>query len=123
VETPIPSLGDFQECCRREFSYLLDNGFVEIPPPSAKFANPFTVAFAREGTKVLIVGEGYGTVASTTVRLPNGKELGPAQLVPGFVTGKKTQRARTKLSQLEQIRRDAERLHMYGAGLWSRPRT
>jgi|SRR5450755_455983 hypothetical protein len=117
MERGTPSLAAFCECCRREFMFLTQHGFGEVVANDK--ANPFQITYARDQTKIVIVGEGYGTVVRTTVVLPDGRQVAPAQLVPGFSPKTGVWRKRAKLSQLEQIAEDAVLLHSHGVKLWS----
>jgi hypothetical protein len=119
MEHRAPSLEEFRECCRREFDFLLRHGFAEVVSTDADRTKPFQVTFARNEIKIVIAGEGYGTVASVTVFLKDGRRIGPAQLLPDFVPRKRASRQRQKLSQLEQISRDAAVLRLHGAKIWS----
>jgi hypothetical protein len=123
MESRAPSLTEFYECCRREFAFLAREGFAEVALPDVEKTSQFRVTFARNDIRIVITGEGYGTVASTTVYLSNGRRLAPAQLAAGFTPRKGPWRQRAKLSQLEQVREDAALLREHGANLWSKVAT
>src|SRR5262249_14845536 len=106
AELKVPTAAEFMRNARGAFSVLRRFGFEEVTvPPSG---NRFQLCFAAENRRILVQGEGYGTMAS--VRLEHdGLELSEIDLVP---TAQRPRRAKRSASpgQLEQIREAALRL-------------
>ncbi len=72
-EPTAPSLAEFKEACRTEFTFLLDYGFEEVPLPQREHSNPFEVHFAKAGWRVIVEGCSYGFGADLTIGSPDGR--------------------------------------------------
>jgi|SRR5262245_2474576 len=108
-----PPLSEFCTAVREAFSFLRTFGFEEVAVPAHRSSNPFQIWFRAGDRLVVVVGEGYGTMASVTLE-HDGRELSEIYLVP---TDERPGRAGRKhqLGQLEQIHAAARRLQHYGA--------
>jgi len=58
------SLNKFKEWCRKSFSFLKEYDFKESTLPNKKFINEYQVIFTKDNIKLIILGEGYGEIAS-----------------------------------------------------------
>src|SRR5262245_26851161 len=61
--SPTPTLEQFKDACRREFSFLFELGYSELQNPDS--AEPFKVLFSNGTLTVSIRGENYGQHAGS----------------------------------------------------------
>lgn len=115
------NLAVFKTWCRDAFEYLLkDHGFVELPELHPKHANPFQTRFANGTIELLILGEGYGTVASVSYVTQERTEVYTQQLEPDWEPFKKRKRRkRLVVSQRDQIFAAADRIRERDADILS----
>jgi hypothetical protein len=67
------SLSTFIGWCKDEFSFLSEQGFPVVQEGSQY--NPYLVVFGRAGLKIVIRGEGYGSIASVFFVISGGIEV------------------------------------------------
>jgi len=110
----------FMEVCQRSFHFLIDDfNFKPIPLPEGKFVNKFQYRLSNGTITVVILGEGYGTVASVTLFDNRGRQAGVNRLVPGFNPSAKYKRKKETKSQDEQIEDAANKLRLHGQDVLS----
>lgn len=69
------SLEIFKEWCREAFSFLKEYHFKEESLPDEEFINKFQVIFSKDNFKLIVLGEGYGTIASVFFMSPNNEKI------------------------------------------------
>lgn len=96
------NLEEFKNICRNHFGFLVtEYGFSELPLPNEEFINKFQVRYGHDPLTVVILGEGYGTIASVSFHFKEGGRFGYQQFLPGGVPRKRKIKEQT---QEEQIR-------------------
>lgn len=73
-EPTAPTLEEFKAASRREFAFLLEHGFEEVPQPQKKYQNPYEVHFMKEGWRLIVEGHSYGFGAGLSVHSPDGRD-------------------------------------------------
>ena len=111
VQAP-PSLDDFRNTCRAAFGFTSGYGFYEVP--AQRTANAFQVWFRRGDEFIIVEGEGWGTIAATSLEHISGLRLALIYLVPAAARPPKWKRGKRQLNQLEQICQDAAWLQLHG---------
>jgi hypothetical protein len=112
-----PSLDQFMDACRESLAYLDQYGFEERPIPYHRAGNRFQLWYCAGDRLVIVFGEGYGTTACIQLEHSSGVQLSEIYLVPAAKRPPpyRIRKARRKdPSQLDQIRKAAERLHTFG---------
>lgn len=106
------NLTTFKIWCRDAFQYLVkDHGFRELSEPHPKHSNPFQVRFTNGVTELLILGEGYGTVASVHYVTQDDIEVATQLLEPDWEPFKKRHKTKTpQVSQRDQVFAAAARI-------------
>ncbi len=111
----------FMEVCERSFRFLIDDfNFKPLPLPKGEFVNKFQYRLSNGKITLVVLGEGYGVVASVTLFDNKGRQAGVGRLMPGFnpsATFKK--RKKETRSQDEQIEESANKLRLYGHDILS----
>ena len=102
----------FKTCCRDAFQYLARNhGFRELSDPHPKHSNAFQVRFSNGTVELLILGEGYGTMASVHYVTQDGTEVAQQMLEPDWDLRRKPKSRGAEKSQRDQIVAAAERIN------------
>jgi hypothetical protein len=103
---------EFKNWCRYAFKFLLsDYGFQEMPLPHPKHSNPYQARFSNGTIEIIVLGEGYGTIANIEYVTIEGIEVATQILEPGWEPFKKGKRKKTpQVSQKEQIFEAANRI-------------
>jgi hypothetical protein len=106
------NLTTFKTWCRDAFQYLLkDHGFREVSDPHPKHSNPFQVLFTNGITELMILGEGYGTVAGVYYVTQDGIEVATQLLEPDWEPLKKRKKKRrSEVPQRDQVFTAADRI-------------
>ena len=112
AEATAPKLDEFLSSARREFSFLADHGFSEVPPPKAQYQNPFEVHYERLGWRIVIEGLSYGFCAGIRIVSPDGRKGGFGHVVPEEYW--KQHRDGLGRGQLGDIRYEAMTLREFG---------
>lgn len=98
------SMETFKEWCREAFSFLDTYNFKEYPLGNDKYVNHYQVIYSRDGIKLIILGESYGTKASIHFMAPNGEEIPYERLAQNHEASKTPKNKRKmEFSQKEQI--------------------
>jgi len=100
--SPTPTLEQFKDACRREFSFLFELGYSELQNPDS--AEPFKVLFSNGTLTVSIRGENYGQHAGVTFLHNDGREAPPVMFVPRSERTWRPPFDPTGFSQLDDIR-------------------
>src|SRR5262245_37683108 len=79
--SPTPTLEQFKDACRREFSFLFELGYSELQNPDS--AEPFKVLFSNGTLTVSIRGENYGQHAGVSFFHNDGREAPPVMSCHG----------------------------------------
>src|SRR5262247_3705977 len=109
--SPTPTLEQFKDACRREFSYLFELGYSELQNPDS--AEPFKVLFSNGTLTVSIRGENYGQHAGISFFHKDGREAPPVMFVPRSERTWRPPFDPTGFSQLDDIRITALRIAHY----------
>ena len=100
-----PTAIKFLETCRKEFLFLKEYGFHEVPQEEER--GRYEISFKNNEYMILIEGIHHGDGAIVSLFDTNGREALPIHLVPKKERKKYTDiMGRTK-SQLDEIRTDA----------------
>lgn len=96
---------EYKTWCRDAFWYLLtDYGFQEVSQPHPKHSNPYQSRFSNGVIEIIVLGEGYGTIANVEYVTSEGIEVATQILEPDWEPFKKRKTKKTKqVSQKEQI--------------------
>ena len=108
----IESLSEFKSICREAFQFLIMNyGFQELNGLNPKHINQYQVRFGKGVVEILILGEGYGTIANIEYVTADGIEVATQMLEPDWEPFKKRKKPKkTMPSQRDQIILAAERI-------------
>ena len=109
------SLTEFKAWCREAFEFLVrDFGFHELSELHPNHTNNYQARFSNEQVEILVLGEGYGTVASVNYVTSKGTEVPTEILDPNwepFIGRKKTKKGKAPTdSQHDQIFAAARRI-------------
>lgn len=115
TEAIAPTLDEFVSSARKEFGFLAEYGFAEVPQPVAQYQNPFEVHYEREGWRVVVEGLSYGFCAGIRVTSPDGRKAAFGHIVPKEYW--KEHRDGLGRGQLGDIRYEALALKEYGQDL------
>jgi len=105
----------FKTLCSDAFQYLLDDyEFVELSDPHPEHSNPFQARFKSGVVELLILGEGYGTLASIQYITEDGTHVATEILEPDWkplekIRSRKKQRG-PEGSQQDQVYAAAKRI-------------
>ena len=110
-DCPTPTLEQFKDACRREFSFLFDLGYSELQNPDS--AESFKVLFSNGTITVSIRGENYGQHAGVSFFHSDGREAPPVMFVPRSERTWRPPFDPTGFSQLDDIRITALRIARY----------
>lgn len=115
------NLTTFKAWCREAFLFLVkDHGFRELSELHPKHSNSFQVRFTNGVAEILILGEGYGTVASVNYVTQDGIEVATQLLEPDWEPFKKRNKRKwPQVSQRDQIFAAAERIKARDADILS----
>lgn len=96
---------EFKTWCRDAFRFLItDYGFQEISQPHTKHSNPYQSRFSNGVIEIIVLGEGYGTIANVEYVTREGIEVATQILEPEWEPFKKRKTKKTQqVSQEEQI--------------------
>jgi hypothetical protein len=114
MESPTPTLDEFQDTVRSELAYLSDFGFEEVQPPSHRGKNKFEIWFQCDDRFIIVRGEGWGTIAYITLEHASGLELYANQWVPEDESPKPKKRNTQENTQLQQVGEAAQQLREFG---------
>jgi hypothetical protein len=105
-------LSEFKAVCRDAFQFLIVNyGFQELHGLHPKHTNQYQVRFANGEVEILILGEGYGTIANIEYVTPDGVEVATQMLEPDWEPFKKQKKPKKAMpSQKDQIVVAADRI-------------
>ncbi len=108
MEQKIPTLTEFNECCKQEFQFLVDMYSFEVKPSEDEFK------FVYEGKEIDLVirGEMYGTAASVHLRDKGGIEVPEIIFVPTEDRPSNKKRYQQK-GQLSEIKQSADIVRTY----------
>ena len=110
----------FLQVCQRTFQFLVDEyNFQTTPIPEGEFVNKFQYHFSNNSLTIIIVGEGYGTIASVSINDNHGHRIGVNNLIPGLNPFAKQKRSKKRIPQDEQIEEAAKKLKLYGQDILS----
>src|SRR6185436_11681444 len=114
------ALAEFKKWCRDAFGFLADYGFHELPDSHPNHRNPFQARFGNGSIEVLVLGEGYGTMARVVYITSDGIEAPSEILEPGWEPFKKQKRKKksVQFSQMEQIEMTAQRIRERDAAIY-----
>jgi len=97
-----PTLAQFREACRQEFSFLRELGYSELQDPDP--LDPFHVRFSNGVLTLSILGENWGTHAGVELIHADGREAPVGWFVPVSERKKRPPCDATGFSQLDDIR-------------------
>jgi hypothetical protein len=106
-----PTLAQFKDACRREFSFLRELGYSEVQDPEP--TEPFEVRFSNGELTLSIRGENYGQHAGVRLFHADGREAPPVMFVPWSDRTRRPPFDSTGFSQLDDIRIEALRISRY----------
>lgn len=109
--SPTPTLEQFKEACRREFSFLFELGYSELQEPDG--AESFQVHFSNGTLTVSIRGENYGQHAGVSFFHSDGREAPPVMFLSRSERTWRPSFDPTGFSQLDAIRFTALRIARY----------
>ena len=109
-DSPIPTLEQFEDACRREFAFLLGLGYSEQKTDPAE---RFEVVFTNGELVLTIRGENYGQHAGVTLFRKDGQEAPLGWFVPVSERGNRPAFEPTGFSQLDDVRRAAITIARY----------
>ena len=106
------NLAAFRTWCLDAFRYVVeDYGFQEPSDLSPMTSNPFQVRFTKGAVELMILGEGYGTVASVCYVTEGQLKVASQMLEPDWEPlGKPKKRKQRVVSQRDQISAAADRI-------------
>ena len=99
------SLSEFKSACREAFHFLIVNyGFQELHGLHPKHTNQYQIRFGNGEIEILILGEGYGTIANIEYVTSDGVEVATQMLEPDWEPFKKRKKLKKAMpSQRDQI--------------------
>ncbi len=99
------SLSEFKAICREAFQFLIANyRFKELHGLHPSHTNQYQVRFGNGEVEILILGEGYGTIANIEYVTSDGVEVATLMLEPDWEPFKKRKKLKKTLpSQKDQI--------------------
>lgn len=106
-----PTIEQFKDACRREFSFLFDLGYSELQGSDP--AEPFKLRFSNGTLTVSIRGENYGQHAGVSFFHVDGREAPPVMFVPWSERTWRPSINSTGFSQLDDICIAARRIARY----------
>lgn len=106
------SLSEFKSVCRKAFRFLIENyGFHELDGLHPRHINQYQIRFGNGKVEILILGEGYGTIANIAYVTSDGVEVATQMLEPDWEPFKKRKKIKkATLSQVDQIIMAANRI-------------
>ncbi len=105
-------MNEFKSVCREAFQFLIVNyGFQELDGLHPKHTNQYQVRFGNGEIEILILGEGYGTIANVQYVTTDGVEVATQMLEPDWEPFKKCKKPNKDMpSQNDQIIMAADRI-------------
>jgi len=100
--SPTPSLAQFKDACRNEFSFLRELGYSELQ--DADLAEHFHVRFSNGELNLSIRGENWGQHAGVTLVDTDGREAPVGWFVPLSERTTRPSFDSTGFSQLDDVR-------------------
>ena len=99
------SLSEFKSACREAFHFLIVNYSIqELHELHPKHTNKYQIRFGNGEIEILILGEGYGTIANIEYVTSDGVEVATQMLEPNWVPFKRQKKfKKTMPSQRDQI--------------------
>ena len=112
LNTMNESLSEFKTICRDAFQFLVMHyGFQELQGLHPKHTNQYQVRFGNGEIELLILGEGYGSIANIEYVAPDGVEVATQMLEPDWEPFKKRKKPKKAMpSQKDQIIEAANRI-------------
>ena len=106
------SLSEFKSICRDAFQFLIvDHGFQELHGFHPNHKNLYQVRFGNGEIEILLLGEGYGTIANIEYVTSDGVEVATQMLEPDWEPFKKRKKPKKVMpSQKDQIVEAANRI-------------
>ena len=106
------NLSQFKKVCREAFQFLIENyGFHELNGLHPRHTNQYQVRFGNDKIEILILGEGYGTIADIEYVTTDGIEVATQMLEPDWEPLKKRRKIKKAMpSQADQIIMAAARI-------------
>ena len=106
------NLSEFKAVCRYAFQFLSEHyGFRELSELHPNHSDQFQVRFGNGEIEILILGEGYGTIANIEYVTPDGIEVVTQMLEHNWEPFKKRKKSKkTMPSQKDQIVEAANRI-------------
>jgi hypothetical protein len=101
-DSTIPTLLQFKDACRHEFSFLGELGYVELQ--GLDTANPFSVRFSNGQLTVSIEGENWGQRSGVRLFHADGRQAPIAWFVPVSERNNRPPFESTGFTQLDDIR-------------------
>ena len=101
-DAPTPTLAQFEDACRREFTFLRDLGYAERP--AADPEDRFTMCFSNGTLTLCVRGENWGQHAGVSLVHADGREAPVWWFVPVAERGTRPTFDPTGYSQLDDIR-------------------
>jgi hypothetical protein len=106
------NLSQFKKVCRESFQFLIENyDFHELNGLHSMHTNQYQVRFGNGEIEILILGEGYGTIADIEYVTTDGIEIATQMLEPDWEPFKKRKQIKKAMpSQADQIIMAANRI-------------
>jgi hypothetical protein len=101
-DSPMPTLAQFKDACRNDFSFLGELGYSELADLVPD--NPFSVRFSNGELTLSIEGENWGQHAGVTLFHADGREAPIGWFVPVSEREKRPQFESTGFAQLDDVR-------------------